>query len=248
MKKTFLFLAFSSLIFNSCRNDDNTSTVVDEVSVELQNTYDDGAIQKFLTDNYFDSRGNIVAFSSTSTADDNETPLSGLNPVRLSSGVVYLSRYLPTNAKTIVSNDKIKWMIKADTYLGTKDKDGVIKFSDLIPFRNSIASSGVLETDPPYFYVKTSVLTKYNTDNKTSKTRSFYEIEGLQEGLRYFKSCEIPDSENYNLQGVIIVPSRAAYARDEYFPFIGNGSTLRNRSFVFNFQVYGTETRLAGED
>ena len=90
-------------------DDDNNSTT-EEVSIETQNTYDDEAIQKFLKDNYFDSRGNIVAFSSTSTTDDNEKPLSDYNPVKLNSGVIYISRYTPTNGKAIVATDKIKLM------------------------------------------------------------------------------------------------------------------------------------------
>ena len=87
MKKIFLFLALASLAITSCNNDDDNNSTTEEVSIETQNTYDDEAIQKFLKDNYFDSRGNIVAFSSTSTTDDNEKPLSDYNPVKLNSGV-----------------------------------------------------------------------------------------------------------------------------------------------------------------
>ena len=110
MKKIFLFLALASLAITSCNNDDDNNSTTEEVSIETQNTYDDEAIQKFLKDNYFDSRGNIVAFSSTSTTDDNEKPLSDYNPVKLNSGVIYISRYTPTNGKAIVATDKIKLM------------------------------------------------------------------------------------------------------------------------------------------
>jgi hypothetical protein len=137
-------------------------------------------------------------------------------------------------------------MVKATTYVGIKDTDGVVKYSSTQLFRNTMTSTGTPEVDPAYYYVKTSVLNKYNTDNSTTKTRSFYEMEGLQEGLKYFKSCEIPDSDNYNLQGIIIVPSRVAYARDDHFPFAAY--TFTNRSFVFNFQVYKSDTRLSTED
>jgi hypothetical protein len=40
-----------------------------------------------------------------------------------------------------------------------------------------------------------------------------------------------------NLQGVIIVPSKAAFARNE------NYYGLKNMTLVFNFQIYHTETR-----
>lgn len=244
MKKIFLFLAVASLSVTSCRKDDTTTT--EEVSIETQNTYDDQAAQQFLKDNYFDSKGNVVAFDSSITTDDNETPLANLNPVKLASGVIYISRYVPSNGRTIGATDKIRWMVKATTYVGNKDTDGTVKFGSAQLFRNTMTSTGTPEVDPAYYYVKTSVLNKYNTDNSTTKTRSFYEMEGLKEGLQYFKSCEIPDSDNYNLQGIIIVPSRAAYARDDHFPFAAYA--FRNRSFVFNFQVYKSDTRLSTED
>lgn len=244
MKKIFLFLAIATLSVSSCRKDDTTT--VEEVSLETQNAYDDQAAQQFLKDNYFDRRGNIVAFDSSITTDDNETPLSDLNPVKLPSGVIYIRRYVPTNGKAIASNDKIRWMLKATTYVAVKETSGAIKFLGEQFFRNTISSTGTPEVDPAYFYVKTSVLDKYNTDNNTTKTRSFFEMEGLKEGLSYFTSCEIPDSDNYNLQGIIIVPSRAAFARDDHFPHANY--SLRNRNFVFNFQIYKASARTSAED
>lgn len=237
MKKIFLFLAITSLAVTSCRKDDETTTA-EEVSIETQNAYDDEAAQKFLKDNYFDSKGNIVAFNSSITTDDNETPLANLNPVKLPSGIIYISRYTPNNGKTIGATDKIRIMHNTYIYNAVKGTDNVVKYENKVAFRNTITGTGNPESDPIYYYITPTVLEKYNTDNKTTKTRSFFEIEGLQEGLKYFKSCEIPDSENYNLQGVIIVPSRAAYARDEHFI-----NTYKDRSFVFNFQIYKTETR-----
>ena len=108
------------------------------------------------------------------------------------------------------------------------------------------SAKGTPEIDPAYFYVKTSVLNKYNTDNSTTKTRAFYEMEGFQEAIKNFLSCELNDTDNYNLQGVIIVPSRAAFARDEHFAY--SAYSFRNRTFVFNFQVFKTETRTSAED
>jgi len=246
MKKILLFLTFTSLILSSCRKDDDNTTTTPEVSLETQNSYDDEAIQKFLKDNYFDSRGNIVAFSSTSTTDDNEKPLSDYNPVKLNSGVIYISRYTPNNGKAIAATDKIRIMHNTQTYVAVKGSDNVVKFDSKYPFRTTIISSGTPEIDPAYYHVRTSVLNKYNTDNNTTKTRSFYEMEGFQEAIKNFQSCEIADDANYNLQGVIIVPSRAAYARDEHFAF--SSFSFRNRTFVFNFQVYKTETRTSAED
>lgn len=243
MKKIFLFLALASLATTSCRKDEDTTTTTEEVTIETQNAYDDEAIQKFLKDNYFDSKGNIVAFSSTITTDDNERPLSDYTPVKLTSGVVYISRYTPSNGKTIGTTDKIKLMHNTYTYVALKGTDNVVKFDSKFPFRNTIAGTGTPEVDPAYYYVKNSVLT---SDANKDKTRSFFEMEGFQEAIRNFQSCEIDNSENYNLQGVIIVPSRAAYARDNHFPY--SSYSFRNRSFVFNFQIYKTETRTTADD
>ncbi len=242
MKKIFLFLAIASLAITSCRKDDEESTT-EEVSIETQNSYDDEAIKQFLNDNYFDARGNIVAFSSTVTTDDNEKPLAGYNPVTLPSGVVYISRYTPTNGKAIASNDILRIMQRSNTYVAVKATDGKIKFDSQNLFRNTVDATGTPEVDPAYYYVKNSVLT---SDTYKDKTRSYFEIEGLQEGLKYFKSTEVPDSDNYNMQGVIIVPSRAAFARDDHFVY--SSYAFRNRSFVFTFQIYKTDTRTSAQD
>lgn len=242
MKKIFLFLAIASLAITSCRKDDDNTTT-EEVSIETQNSYDDTAIKQFLKDNYFDAKGNIKAFSSTITTDDNEKPLTDYNPVTLNSGVVYIVRNVPANGKTIANNDMLRIMQVSNTYVAAKDTDGTIKFGSQYSFRNTVTSTGTPEVDPAYFYVKNSILT---SDTYKDKTRSYFEIEGFQEGLKYFKSYEIPDSDNYNMQGVIIVPSRAAFARDDHFAY--SSYSFKNRSFVFSFQIYKTDTRPADKD
>lgn len=242
MKKIFLFLAVASLAITSCRKDDETTTT-EEVSIETQNSYDDAAIKQFLKDNYFDSRGNIVAFSSSITTDDNEKPLSDYSPVTLPSGVVYISRYTPTAGKSVEAKDVLRLMHKTNTYVAVKGDDGVIKFGSQYVFRNTVDLTGTPEVDPAFYYVKNSVL---SSDTYKEKTRSYFEMEGFQEAIKLFKSCEISDSENYNMQGVIIVPSRAAFARDDHFAY--SSYSFRNRSFVFSFQLYKAKTRLSTED
>lgn len=242
MKKIFLFLAVASLAITSCRKDDET-TAPEEVSIETQNSYDDAAIKQFLKDNYFDSRGNIVAFSSSITTDDNEKPLSDYSPVTLPSGVVYISRYTPTAGKSVEAKDVLRLMHKTNTYVAVKGDDGVIKFGSQYVFRNTVDLTGTPEVDPAFYHVKNSVL---SSDTYKEKTRSYFEMEGFQEAIKLFKSCEISDSENYNMQGVIIVPSRAAFARDDHFAY--SSYSFRNRSFVFSFQLYKAKTRLSTED
>ncbi|MFP5303496.1 hypothetical protein R2R70_20170, partial [Cobetia sp. SIMBA_158] len=75
---------------------------------------------------------------------------------------------------------------------------------------------------------------------------SYYEIAGFKEALQKFSGFkDLPSEAPYNLQGVIIVPSKAAFARNAHYQYLGQ--TYRNKSFVFNFQIYGSRERLESE-
>ena len=236
MKKTFLFLALASIAITSCRKDDNEE-IVPEVSIETQNTYDNQAAEQFLQTHYLDARGNIKDYVATDTAN---VKLASLNPITLPSGVIYIMK--PTNQPNpgtpIGSSDIIRLMNNTTTYVATEN-EGKVAFNSPYIFRNTISGSGIPELDPPYYYVKQSILD--NAKEGVAKQRSFYEIEGFKEALQKFKAYDISDESNYTLQGVIIVPSRAAFARDSHFDY--SGIVFRNRSFVFNFQVYKTTPR-----
>ncbi|MGZ5284521.1 MAG: hypothetical protein ACXWB4_02620 [Kaistella sp.] len=231
MKKTFLYLALASVAIVSCRNDDNVEAI-EEVSIETQNTYDDQAAQNFLETHYLDAKGNIKDLVST---DNVNVKLADLNPVKLPSGVIYIMRSSaqPNPGTTVGQYDLLRLMSNSTSYIAT-NTDNKVAYSSPAIFKNTITGAGVPEVDPAYFYVKKSIL-----DNATvaqAKLRSYYEIEGFQEAIKKFQAYDIPDDSNYNLQGVIIVPSRAAFARDVHFNY--SGLAFRNRSFVFNFQIY----------
>lgn len=249
MKKIFLYILAGSLCFSACKKDNDVETFVEPDDVAVRNTYDDQAIQKFLNDNYLDTQGNIKAFSTTDTADDNEKKLAELNPVKLPSGVIYIVRAgaQPTPGKAIGATDALKMMVRAGNYLAV-NTDGTVSLtiSPTVPYLvNTINGSGSPLVDPMWYYVKKKVLADATTD--LAKDRKFYEIEGFQEGLKYFKAASpaLADEAPYNLQGVILVPSRAAFARDEHYNY--TGYSLKNRTFVFNFQVYNTTTRPTDE-
>lgn len=237
-KKIILGFAVAALALSSCnKDDDNTVTTIKDEAVDTQNTYDDQAAQTFLQENYLDAKGNIKPFSSTDTSDDGYTKLADMNPVKLPSGVIYVVRpgAQPNPGTAIGTSDKISIMQRTNTYLATNES-GKVMFRSGYAFRNTIDGAGVPEEDPAYYHVKDDVLTA------SGKTRSYYEIEGLQEALKNFKSFNLTNNADYNLQGVIIVPSRAAFAREDYYPSYATYS-LRNRSFVFNFQIYRTAAR-----
>ncbi|MDR6160232.1 MULTISPECIES: hypothetical protein [Chryseobacterium] len=251
MKKIFLYILAGSLCFSACKKDDEVETFVEPEDVAVRNSYDDQAIQKFMDDNYLDAQGNIKAFSSTDTSDDNEKKLSELNPVKLPSGVVYIIRSgaQPSPGVTLETNStsdnatQIRLMMRANYYLAA-ESDGKVSFGSSGTLLNTINGSGSPATDPPYYYVKNNVLQSATTD--AAKQRSYYEIEGLQEGLKYFKGyANKDDGDPYNLQGVIIVPSRAAFARDSHYNY--TGFSLKNNSFVFNFEIYKANLRPANE-
>ncbi len=241
MKKILLGFALSVVVLQSCKKDDDE--VVDEtvvLTVEEQNAYDDAAAINYMDTHYFDSKGNVVAFSDAVTTDDAFPKLSSYSPVKLNSGVIYIKRTgaQPEPGTAVNPTDVINIMQNTKIYVSGK-VDDKITFGSEGTFSNTVSGSGDLVPvkDPAYFYVKKSVMDKFNKDNATTFDRSFFEIEGLQEGLKYFNAFNLDDSADYNLQGVIIVPSRAAFARDT------NYYNVVNRSFVFNFQLYKTKTR-----
>ncbi len=252
MKKIFLYILAGSLCFSACKKDDDVETFTEPEDISVRNSYDDQAIQKFMDENYLDTQGNIKAFSSTDTIDDHYKKLSELNPVKLPSGVIYIVRdgAQPSPGVTLETNSsatnatQIRTMMRANYYLAT-DTDGKVSFASSGTLLNTINGSGSPVTDPMFYYVKNSIVNNTNNSD-AAKKRSYYEIEGLQEGLKYFKGFDnIADGDPYNLQGVILVPSRAAFARDPHFNY--TGYSLQNNCFVFNFQIYNAQTRPIGQ-
>jgi len=249
MKKIFLYILAGSLCFTACKKDgDDVATFTEPEDIATRNSYDEQAIQKFMDENYLDVQGNIKAFSSTDTADDNYKKLSQMvpAPVKLPSGVIYIVRdgAQPDPGKPITNDGttQIRTMIRANYYLAT-DTDGNVAFSPAYSgtLLNTINGSASPITDPLFYYVRKSVV-EHPNNSEAAKQRSYYEIEGLQEGLKYFKAHDNkPDGDPYNLQGVIIVPSKAAFARDLHYNY--NGTSLQNRCFVFNFEIYNAKTR-----
>lgn len=237
MKKILLGIALSVVALQGCKKDDDEEEIV-VLTVEEQNAYDDAAAIRFMDKHYFDSKGLIVAFDDTVDTDDNNPKLSSYPHETLPSGVIYIKRTgaQPEPGRELQPTDILSFMQVTDSYVSAKVNEEIM-FSGKTTFSNNVTGTGVPTLDPAYYYVKSSVLKNYNTTYNTTHGRSFYEMEGLQEGLKYFKAFDLDNSADYNMQGVIIVPSRAAYGRD------ANVFNFTNRSFVFNFQLYSAKTR-----
>lgn len=252
MKKIFLYILAGSLCFSACKKDDDGPEPYREPEdIATQNSYDDKAIEKFMDENYLDAQGNIKPFSATDTADDHELKLSALSPKTLPSGTIYIVRngaQPPANPDfAIKNNDIIKFMGKANTYLAG-DNNGTISFlpGSFTSLLNTISESVVPYNDPKFFYIskKDPLITKATTE--AAKQQSYYMIGGFNEALQKFSAFDnLPSEAPYNLQGVIIVPSRAAFARNPHYPYLN--MSYRNRTFIFNFQIYGRTARPAGE-
>lgn len=232
MKKIILLSALATLtIATSCRKDEE-----EIIPIETQNLYDNEAAQRFLTEHYLDDQGNVLAYSPTKTDDDNIPSLATHPKEILPSGVIVISRPTaqPVPGKAIGGTDIITMQHRTISYVARKGDDGVVKYVAGSTLLNTMGGTGMPERNPFFYYAGSSI--------RNGKDRSFYEVEGFREALQKFRSCEIPETSNYNLQGVIIVPSRAAYARDKNV-FDQQGLLFHDRSFVFNFQVYKTEDR-----
>ncbi len=243
MKKILLGVALSVAVLQGCRKDDDNEEETVQLTVDEQKEYDDAAITDFLNTHYLDSKGLVTAFDDTTDADNNQKKLADYeNLVKLPSGVVYLVRpgAQPDPGKTIGSNDVISFFQSTKMYLSAKVNDKIV-FNNAATFVDNVNGNNNVPTiDPGYYYIKESAIADYNKANNTTVGRDFFEIEGLREALPFFKSYDnLSTAEDYNLQGVIIVPSRAAFGRDNSY----YGSSLTNRSFVFNFQVYNTKAR-----
>lgn len=239
MKKIFLYILAGSLCFSACKKDDEVPSYQEPGDINVQNSYDDQAIKKFMDENYLDAQGNIKAFSDTDTSDDKEKKLSQLDYKTLPSGTIYIMRDgaqpAADKGKVIASDDIIRIMGKIYTYQAI-DNNGNPVLSSKSQFLNTIDDSTIPFTDPTYYFVKKTIR------NESGKDRSYYEIPGFREALQKFAAFpDLPNDTPYNLQGVIIVPSRAAFARNPHYPYLG--TSYRNRSFIFNFQIYGTAVR-----
>ncbi|AZB35446.1 hypothetical protein [Chryseobacterium bernardetii] len=247
MKKIFLYILAGSLCFSACKKDDEVPSYQEPGDINVQNSYDDQAIKKFMDENYLDAQGNIKAFSDTDTSDDKEKKLSQLDYKTLPSGTIYIMRDgaqpAPGEAQEIKDNSVIRIMGRAYAYQAI-DNNGNIVFSAKTQFFNTIDDGTIPLADPMFYYVKQATLDAGATD--AAKSRSYYEIAGLKEALKKFGAFNLPNEAPYNLQGVIIVPSRAAFARNAHYPY--GSYSYRNKSFVFNFQIYGSRDRLKNEE
>lgn len=240
MKKIFLYIAALSILSISCNRDKDESDTV-ALSIDERNRLDDEAMAHFLQTRYLDNNGVIKTFDDNDASDDHFTKLADLNPKQLPNGTYYIIRpnAQPVQGADIGADSVIRIMGRSITYKANKSEKGG-RFGENLIFQSGL-DSGEIEVDPHYFFTPQSVINQYNSTNGKSYDLAFFQIEGFSQALQQFKAFNKNDDEIPSLQGVIIVPSRAAFARDAHYPY--TKYSLFDRSFVFNFQVYKSTPR-----
>lgn len=245
IKKWGLTILALGIFFTACKNDDDG---VEELPIEEQNQVDDDAIVEYLQNHYFDTeRGLIKEFDDEDAEDDQNQTLHSLG-TKLPSGVWIVKRPSVV-AEGPIANDNTQdsILISLQTHAFVASNKDLAEeeklYSSITPLNSlpwsTINSSGVPLWDPSYYYID---VPKLNLGDNVNL--SHFEIEGFTEGLKQFNSTDTDGTDLYNFQGVIIVPSRAAFARD--FSFVGSqlNYTYRNYSFVFNFELHKVIPRI----
>ncbi|MCB9203158.1 MAG: hypothetical protein H6604_08960 [Flavobacteriales bacterium] len=245
--KANVFLTFSvfvvSVLIFSCNKDDNSGTVT--YSVSQVNENDDVAIEKYLNEYYFDSAGNVKRIDDTEdvTEEENAEQLSNklMNfAEKQDSGIWIVTREAVEADGDYVSFDNKNTTLQYNMfYFKSYKEDGTVYYRT--PATSSTFSTilyGFKPRENPYFLDAPL----YNDGD----VKSDYEIEGILEGLAKFKATNNADYTNYNLQGVIVVPSRLAYGRDKHYVNPTSTSatkveTYEDYCFVFNFEVLKVE-------
>jgi len=251
MKKILFCFLWVTLLF-SCKEDDYFAPTYPILDQAKQNDYDDKAIKNYLENTYITDRGKITSSKTDVNNDEIENrKLADLNPITLPSGVVYIMipDAQPEDGITLGADDYLSFQ-QVGFAMRAVETDGEIKFANEVSFNNTIDGSGIPLNDPMWYHVPQSVLDKAKENNSTEgdearTQRSYYEIEGFQEAILKFKSFDLPNEANYNMQGIIIVPSRAAFGKDPHYNYVGIG--LNDFSFVFNFQLYRAHPRTEAE-
>ena len=219
-----LFFALFLFVFSACSSDDDG---VDQLPQEEQNQVDDEAIVLYLQDHYFNSVGKIVAFDDEDDADDNETPLIDIAQ-QVDGGYWFVKKpNFVANGRTITNPDTDSILIQYEmkTFYGVKSSDSVY-YSTPATALSTINGTGYPAWDPTFYH--------YTTDDEDVEV-SWYEIEGIQEGLKHFNSTDkaIDESPFVDFQGLIIVPSRLAFERD-----VNAYNILNDTSIILNFELY----------
>ncbi|MDH2205832.1 hypothetical protein N5J53_02245 [Empedobacter sp. GD03644] len=248
IKKFFVTLIACSAVLVGCNNDDDNGVNKEtKIPVEERNALDDEAIQQYMEDYYFNPKnGKLTKFDTIKGNDDDAYPTLKSLAKQDNLGIWYAEN--PNHkgtGETIVSNDSTSIYLSSVTtyFVATNSTDYKRKYGSLGQFYYSSINTGdgSATQDPTfYYYIPTE------TEAKNGVKREHVELKNFAEGLKHFKSTNRSTNDLYNFQGVIILPSRLAYARNKYYvqsTGLTEYSTYRDATIVFNFELPKIEKR-----
>lgn len=236
IKKLGVCLLIFGLLSTACKRDDDNN----ELPQGEQNEVDDRALVDYLEDHYFDPERGLIKKYDEDDEEDDEYPTLMSTAVKLTSGVWIVKREsVVAEGPSVVDNKTDSMLIsfnsvrfKASYEQLAENEAAYEKYT--ANFTNTIYSTGTPAWDPAFYYTE---ITEEMANNGINE--SYFVIEGFVEGLKQFKSTMTNGSDLYNFQGAILIPSRAAYGRDlVYLNGTLDGSSYRDNSFVFNFEIH----------
>lgn len=229
-------LLFGLILFSCNRDDDKGPNYTEEELAIL----DDQALEKVLQDYYFGLAGKITKYDDIEGNADDAYPNLATYATKLPNGVwIVLHPSVTPSTPYIQPNDSLLVHFQAFSFKSERDSQGNGTYKTLsIPNNrfSSLVGAAVPIWDP--FFIHAPM---YNTDDLPK----YYEIEGIKDALVHFKPTQKEIGDPYFFQGVILVPSRLAYARHKHYTnptpsttTAGLSEALRDHNFVFNFEVY----------
>lgn len=248
IKKFFVTLITCSIFLVSCNNDDDSSVNKEtKIPIEERDALDDEAITQFLNDFYFNpTTGRLTKFDTIKGNDDDAYPALKTIAKQDDLGIWYAENpnHIGTG-ESIVSNDSTSIYLSYITsyFVATNSTDYTRKYGDIGTYKNITSintGDGSALQDPDFYYFIPTA-----TEIKNGVKRENLELKNFVEGLKHFKTTDRAITDLYNFQGVIILPSRLAFARNKYYTgsSLTDYSSYRDASFIFNFELPKIEKR-----
>ncbi|WP_312921564.1 hypothetical protein [Empedobacter brevis] len=253
IKKFFVTLIACSAVLVGCNNDDDNGVNKEtKIPVEERNALDDEAIQQYLEDFYFNPKnGKLTKFDTIKGNEDDAYPTLKSLAKQDNLGIWYAENpHHKGTGETIVSNDstKIFLNIEVKSFRATNSSDYKRKYGLIntlpFPWGSIDFGDGSALVDPFYYYSIPS-----ETEAKNGVKREHVELKNFAEGLKHFKTTNRSETDLYNFQGIIILPSRLAYGRNRVYGGANAGisdqfEAYRDVSYIFNFELPKIEKRV----
>ena len=225
MKLNFLLIGLFGLglLLHSCKNEDDG---IDLLPQEEQNQVDDQAIALFLQQHYFNAVGKVVKFSDDNDADDEETPLAELAEQGTGGYWFVKNPNYQSDQRMITNPDNDSILMQYDlNYFYAKKSNDSVYYTTPISYSSTINTTGYPIWDPSFYYHAPA----------EDQQDAWYEMEGIQEGLKHFnsKGKNATDLPAVDFQGFIIAPSRLIFERDRNAYGFGSDTSV-----MLNFELY----------